>query len=225
MRWVFEHAQLPFTSVRNEALRAGRLAQSFDVLVIPNVSGATLDDGRAAGSVFADFAGGLAPEGAVAIEEFVRGGGTLVTLGSASEWAAKLFEFPLVDVTKEKVKDVANEFACPGSVLRAIPEDSLYAAGLPDSVAVFFDAASAWRVEPKKDDKREFKTLLRFAPTQLLLSGWIRSPATIEQQSAWVRATHGDGTVHLFSFSPHFRSWSQQAFQLLYRAILLDGGR
>jgi hypothetical protein len=37
-----------------------------------------------------------------------------------------------------------------------------------------------------------------------------------------VRADHGLGRVHLFAFSPHYRSWTQQTFGLLFRA-LLDG--
>ena len=222
LRWVFDTWKLPYVGVRNEMVRAVGLAQFLDVLVLPDVGAGTLDDGRAPGSVPSEFARGLDPEGAVAIEEFVRGGGRLVTFGGASAWASSLFEFPLVDVTREKPKEGANDFSCPGGVLRGIADPSPYTEGLPDSVALFFAGSSAWRVEPRKDDPRELRTLLRFAPTRVLLSGWIRSSATIEDRAAWVRATHGRGAVHLFSFSPHYRGWSQQAFQLLFRALLLD---
>ena len=54
------------------------------------------------------------------------------------------------------------------------------------------------------------------------LSGWIKSPETIENQAAWVRARHGKGEVHLFGFRPQYRGWSQDAFELMYRAILLE---
>ena len=32
---------------------------------------------------------------------------------------------------------------------------------------------------------------LRYAPTRLLLSGWIRSPEVVEGHAAWVVARHG----------------------------------
>jgi len=63
-------------------------------------------------------------------------------------------------------------------------------------------------------------TMVRYAPTQLLQSGWIKGGELLEGQSAWVRVQHGAGTVDLFGFAPQYRSWSQQAFTLLLRAVL-----
>jgi len=37
-----------------------------------------------------------------------------------------------------------------------------------------------------------------------------------------VRVEHGKGAVHLFGFRPQYRGWSQAAFQLLFRALLLE---
>ena len=218
LRYVFERFELPFVTVRNEMLRAGRLSDLVDVLVLPDVSERTLDRGRPFGSVPEHLAGGLDPEGAVAIEEFVRSGGRLVAIEASARWAIELFDLPLEDVARG-----AGEFSCPGSVLRAIPGDSDLTAGLPESVAVFFSRSSAWRVaEDGERDGAEPETLLAYAPTRVLLSGWARAPEEIAGAAAWVRARHGDGQVHLFAFSPHFRSWSQGAFGLLFRAILLD---
>jgi hypothetical protein len=231
LRFVLDEDNVAYTTVRNEMLRAGALAQFLDVLVVPDVSSAQLDRGRAGGSVPAAYAGGLDPEGAIAIEEFVRGGGTLVTIGDSSAWAIDLFELPLVDVTREKQ---AADFSCPGSVLRTIPAASApLTAGLPESLAVFFSRSSAWRpmtADERKEkygttvaDDRALDVLLRYAPTRVLMSGWIKSPATIEGKAAWVRAAHGHGRVHLFAFSPQYRGWSQDTFQLLFRAIVLNG--
>ena len=228
MRWVFDTWKLPYSTVRFEALRAGALDSWLDVLVIPDLAANALDQGRAPGSAPSEFTRGLDPEGAVAIEEFVRRGGTLITVGAASAWAIELFELPLVDVTKEKRKDGEAEFSCPGSVLRAIPRDSRFCAGLPESVALFGSSPAAWRVEARKGetkDPRSLETLLQSAPTRLLLSGWIGAPQTIEGQAAWIRASHGAGALHLFGFSPHYRGWSQQTFGLLFRALLLERGR
>ncbi len=230
-RYMLDTEKIPYVTVRNETLRAGNLADLLDALIIPSVGPAQLDRGRLEGSIPDVYSGGLAPEGAVAIEEFVRAGGCLIAFGSSAQWAIDLFELPLIDVTRE---DANREFSCPGSVLRTIPSEHPFTAGLPDSVAVFFSRAGAFREmtadERKKaelsrgaPDTRAIEPLLRYAPTRLLLSGWIKQPEVIENRSAWVRVSHGQGHVHLFGFQPQYRGWPQGTFQLLYRAAFFDG--
>ena len=225
-RWVFDTERVPYVRVRNENLRAGALADFLDVLVIPSISSRRLDEGRAPGTVAPEYTRGIETEGAVAIEEFVRGGGTLVTLGSSSAWAIELFGLPLVDVTRG---EEASGFSCPGSVLRAIPRPHDFTLGLPPSLSVFFSRSSAWReltegerAEAGLTDEPELTTLLEYAPTRLLMSGWIEGESMIAGRSAWVAARHGAGTVHLFGFRPQYRGWSQGTFSLLHRAILLS---
>lgn len=224
MRYVLDSEKIPYVTVRNEMLRAANLAAFLDVLIIPSIAPETLDVGRPPGSAPEPFTGGLAPEGAVAVEEFVRGGGTLITFSAASRWAVELFRAPLVDVTAEEAH---KQFSCPGSVLRAVPESHALTAGLPASVAVFFSRGQAYR-EMTADERKSARArdadvdvLLRYAPTQLLQSGWIAQPEAIENHAAWVRVSHGSGSVHLFAFQPHYRAWSQGTFQLVYRAALL----
>jgi hypothetical protein len=233
LRFPFESFGLPYVRVRNEMLRAGELDKMLDVLVIADESGRRLDVGRTEGRVPPRFAGGLDPEGAVAIEAFVRGGGNLVCIDGSAEWAIELFDLPLENVTRGAPAAAAagGGFSCPGSVLRTVPVSHVLSGGLPEAVAVFFSRSSAWRVlEPEKPkgevavaDARTIDVLLRYAPTRVLLSGWIRAPEVIAERAAWVRAAHGAGVIHLFGFRPQYRGWSQQAFQLLFRAVLIDG--
>jgi hypothetical protein len=225
LRWVFDEFGIPYVRVRNEMIRAGELGDFLDVLVLPSISAPYLDAGRLPGTVPAEFAGGLDPEGAVAVEEFVRGGGRLIAIERSARWAAELVDLPLVDVT-----EASSEFSCPGSVLRTTPADSPFVAGIGESLPVFFSSSAAWRVRDEDDERPphraasevEIETLLRYSPTRVLYSGWIREPETIAGRSAWVRARHGDGEVHLFGFRPQYRGWSQAAFQLLFRAILVS---
>ncbi len=198
------------------------------MLLIPSIGAGQLDRGRPAGSVPGEYTGGLAPEGAVAVEEFVRAGGTLVTLGSSCQWAIDLLELPVVDVTREPA---GQGFNCPGSVLRTIPNaESAINAGLDASIPVFFTSAGAFREMTSDERKNASGTgavdvLLRYAPSRLLLSGWISKPEVIEDQGAWVRVRHGRGRVHLFGFQPQYRGWARGTFQLVYRAAILDSAR
>jgi hypothetical protein len=160
------------------------------------------------------------------VEEFVRGGGTLVAIGSSAKWAIDLMKLPIVDVT---TTPEAKEFNCPGSVLRTIPQGtSAFTSDLDESVNVFFSSGQAFRDMSDKErgeshsEKTKTEYLLRYAPTRLLVSGWIAKPEAISDQGAWVRVTHGQGAVHLFGFRPQYRGWSQASFQLLFRAILFE---
>lgn len=225
MRWVFDEFGVNYTRVRNETLRPGALRDAFDVLVLPGVSANDLDRGRNPGTVFDELAGGLDPEGAIAIEEFVRAGGRLVAVGNSCSWAIDLCQLPVADVTSGPD---AKEFNCPGSVLRTIPEPSRFTPGLAESVAVFGANPKAFRALTQKERETakagdgSVDVLLRYAPTRTLISGYIAKPEIIAGQAAWVRARHGAGDVHLFGFRPQYRGWSQAAFQLLFRALLFD---
>jgi hypothetical protein len=228
MRYVLDTYGVPYTRVRNEMLRAGALHDFLDVLLIPAIRSGQLDEGRPPGSVAAEYTRGLAPEGAVAVEEFVRGGGTLVTVGASSTWAIDLLELPLVDVSRGPD---AEGFSCPGSVVRTIPTATHpLAVGLPRSLPVFFSRSSAWRTmtpeerqESGREERTDIVTLLRYAPSRVLLSGWINEPEVMEGRAAWLRVPYGDGRVHLFAFPPHYRGWAQGSFGLLFRAMMLDG--
>jgi hypothetical protein len=174
----------------------------------------------------------------VAIEEFVRAGGTLIVLERSGAWAKELFDLPLADVTRPEPKEEEGsagqepKFSCPGSVLRAVPAEHPLTAGLPPSVALFFSGSSAWAEVDAEGDGKEggdseesgstVEVLLRYAPARVLLSGWIRQPETIADEGAWVRVRHGEGRIHLFAFRPQYRGWSEASFPLLLRAALLD---
>jgi len=225
LRWTLDHFKIPFVTVRNETLRAGELRDLLDVLVIPDVTRRSLDDGREPGSAPSELTGGLAPEGAIAIETFVREGGKLVAWADSCSWAVDQFRLPVIEVTSESS---SKGFLCPGSVLRGIVGENRLTAGLPHDIAVFFDNSKAWRpMTAAEMDKARLRgdgvqTHLRYAPNRLLLSGKIDQPEVIEGRSAWISARHGEGSVHLFGFSPHFRGWTQQTMHLLFRALLLS---
>lgn len=225
LRWVLDTWKVPFTTVRNEHLRAGNLDQAFDLIIFPSTWSRMLDDGRTADTVPTEYAGGLAPEGAIAIEEFVRGGGRVIAMDDSAMWAIDLLKLPIVDALRDEGN---REFSCPGSVLRAVAESDLLTAGLDDSISVFFSGSRAFRMMTDKEraehgiagDTKTVRTLVTFAPTRVLISGWIRKPEAVQGQAAWMRATYGAGSVDLFSFRPQYRGWSQEAFQLLFRAIV-----
>ena len=94
--------------------------------------------------------------------------------------------------------------------------------GIPASQAVFFSRSSAFRETNEKEKSDKLEVLLRYAPTETLISGWIAKPEVIAGHAAWLRASVERGRVHLFGFRPQYRGWSEAAFPLLFRALLFD---
>jgi hypothetical protein len=220
LRLVFEQAGVPFVTVRNEQVRAGRLGEMVDVLIIADTTAAVLDGGRAEGTVPAELSGGLSPEGTVAVEEFVKQGGTLITFRNASRWAVKALGLGLVDVTEG---EAAKGFSCPGSVLRGVPvEGEAVTAGLPGTLPVLFAGGLGWS-NVALAESRALDVMMYYARTELLMSGYLAKGEVLAGSMAWVRVPVGKGRVHLFGFQPHFRSWTAASAGLIFRAAMVDG--
>lgn len=225
MRWMLDHFELPFVTVRNEELRAGALARDLDVLLLPGVGARELERGRAPGSAPAELTGGLDPEGSQAISDFVRAGGRVVAVGSSCAYAIDLLQLPVVDVTSG---ESGKDFSCPGSVVRARAVKNQYTAGMALDPAIFFSRSSAFRQMNEKERGSRtggMTTLLSYAPNRVLVSGWIQKPEVIEGMAAWVHVGSGQGDVHLFGFRPQYRSWTEASFLMLLRALLLEAER
>ncbi|ADG66160.1 peptidase M14, carboxypeptidase A [Planctopirus limnophila DSM 3776] len=221
LRWVLDDAGIPFVTVRNEMLKAGELQEFLDVLILPDVTSKTINEGRAPGTIEERYAGGLGPEGILAIDQFVKQGGKLITTEGSAAWAISQFSLPIENVVTSKD---AEGFSCPGSVLRVTPADDPLTAGLPDSIPMMFSGSAAWQLNEGKSgkaNKSQLKTLASYPENNLLLAGFIARPEVLAQKGAWVEAKVDAGKIHLFAFRPHYRAWSQGTFPLLFRAILL----
>src|SRR6266550_2581795 len=113
-RWVFDTWKVPYVSVVDSVVRAGKLRDHFEVIVLPDQSPHELFDGLPR-QYPAPYAGGLGQEGVDALRQFVTDGGTLVALNDASRFAVERLLLPVRNVL-ESVAD--DEFYAPGSIFR-----------------------------------------------------------------------------------------------------------
>jgi hypothetical protein len=95
-----------------------------------------------------EYQSGIGKEGVEKLKEFVEAGGTLVTLGAASEFAIEELKVPVTNVLKD-VKP--NEFLCPGSTLHVdVNRDSPLAHGIADDLLIVFRDNPAFNVNPTR---------------------------------------------------------------------------
>jgi hypothetical protein len=237
-RWLLEHYGFATTTLDNATLKKagatqGRpLLEKFDVIILPDVSAASIATGRVGDRdagyqppVPPEFAGGLGAEGVQALSGFVEGGGTLVALDSATGWAIEHLKLPVRNALADTKR---TEFDVPGSLLRArVEPESPLTRGLPDEVAIFLDDPIAFEtILPAADIERWVLLTYPEDRRDILLSGWIEGEARLERKAAAVALTSGKGKVVLFGFRPQHRGQTHATFPLLFNAIYWSvGGR
>ncbi|MBX6313292.1 MAG: hypothetical protein IRY99_10320 [Isosphaeraceae bacterium] len=220
-RLVLERYRFPYTTVHNAEIRAGKLDERFDVLLIPSIPSKTLRDGYQRDETEPSYVGGLGDEGADALRTFVRQGGTLICLEDSCLFAIETLKLPVADVIKNLK---TSAFYCPGSLLRvrytpAYPEGSWLTVGMPEEGSVYFDRSLGFEVR----DAPAVTVAARYAASDLLESGWLLGPEKLQDKAALVEVAVGPGRVILFAFPPQHRGQTRGTFRLLFNALLRGG--
>jgi hypothetical protein len=253
VRMIFDHQGIPYTLVMDEDVRRGGLRERFDVLLMPNsddslknmVNGidpkhGPLDYTRTEQfpthgfpTSSPDITGGLGWKGVQHIDDFVREGGLLVTLGGAS--TLPLDGGIAKDVRRASVKEVHT----PGSELRARfrrPSHPI-AYGYPETTSVFREVRPLysvrkvdearivlqWGTEIPRDDEEEeddAKDADKRKKDPLVVSGGIKGADEVEGKPAILDIPTGQGRVVAFDFDPIHRYLTLSDFRLVWNVLL-----
>ena len=253
VRMVLDEEKVPYTLIMDEDVKKGGLADRFDLILFPNTdrslkSIATGIDPKHRPLAYTktaefpshgtptsspDITGGLTWHGLESLEDFVRKGGVLVTLGGASK--VPLDGGIARDVSHATVKGVY----APGSELRARfrrPEHPL-AYGYGERTSVFREDRTLYAVRhsdegrivlqwgtelPKDDDAKpeatEDKDKEKTEP--LVVSGGVKGADEIAGKPAILDLPTGRGRVLAFDFDPIHRYQTLSDFRLVWNAIL-----
>jgi zinc carboxypeptidase len=218
-RWIFREYNVIYVSVMDAEIRAGRLKEKFDCIIIPDQNTRQIVDGLAATRYPADVAGGMAKAGVESLKRFIEEGGTVITFNGASEFAIEELGVPVKNVLKGVPP---RDFYCPGSILKIKLEarDGL-SRGVPrlgtggDEAIAWFETSPAF--ETTGGDAR---TVARFAgASELLLSGWLLGAEKIAGRGAIVEVKRGKGRVIMFAFRPQYRGQSVATLPFVLNAI------
>ncbi|MDP1572244.1 MAG: M14 family metallopeptidase [Vicinamibacterales bacterium] len=213
-RWLLEQYGFPFSSLTDQDVRRGGLRASFDAIVLPDMDAERLRSGHAPLSMPPEYVGGLGDEGVAALQEFVRAGGTLIAIDSASQFAIETLSLPVRDTLRGRP---ADEFFCPGSILRLeVDVTDPLAYGMTPEAGAFFAFGSGFAVD---EGDTSVRVPGRYASEDVLMSGWLEGEAHIAGQGAVVEARVGQGRAVLLGFRAQHRAQSHGTFRLLFNAI------
>jgi hypothetical protein len=252
---IFDDEKVPYTLIMDDDVKKGGLAERFDVILFPNTERslkaiATGIDPKDRPLAFTktpefpshgtptsspDITGGLTWRGLDNLEEFVRRGGLLVTLGGAST-------VPLDGGLARNVSHATlrSSVYAPGSELRVRfrrPDHPL-AYGYDDVTSVFREDRTLyavrhsdegrvvlqWGTELPKDDDAKAESAAEGAkkePKQeLVVSGGVKGAGEIEGKPAILDLPTGKGRVLAFDFDPIHRYQTLSDFRLVWNTIL-----
>lgn len=208
-RWVLEQFEFPYQSVFDKDIRAGNLNRDFDVLLFPDVGEVTIVNGLSEKVIPKEYSGGIGQEGVDNILEFVKNGGTLITLNSAAGFPMKYLELDIKNSTRGLRR---TKFYIPGSLLKALNNSNHpIAYGYDKEAALFFRRSPAFEVA-------EGVSVIEY-PQQSLLSGWATGEEILSGLSALVDVPHEKGRVILIGFPVLYRGQAHGTFRFLFNAI------
>ncbi len=221
-RWLLEQYEFPFENITDADIRRGGLRVRFDAIVIPDQGAERLVAGHPAGTMPAEYVGGLGLEGTDMLRQFVATGGTLVALDSASELAINLLNAPVKDVTRGLPPD---QYFCPGSVIKLELDPDPLTYGVPRETAGFcafngaFEIVPAAATTPAGAAVPTARIIGRYATSGVLLSGWLEGERVVAGKGAMVEVKSGLGRAVLFAFRPQHRAQSHATFRLFFNAL------
>ncbi len=227
-RLLLEQFRFPYASLLDVELKKGKLHEKFDVVILPEDSTGTLVGPGSSEGTPPEYRSGFGNEGTEALKAFVQQGGTLVTLGGASNFATEKLGLKVRNVNVPAAKTATPPlppqpppFWCPGSTLRVKFESaSPLAYGMPaEGLVVFMQNSPAFEIVPNEHNER-YETVVRYADRDLLESGWLIGEETLAKKAAVVSAQLGQGRVVLIGFRTQHRAQTHGTFKLLFNALL-----
>lgn len=221
-RWLLEQYEFPHTSVSKEEIRRGGLEARFDAILLAEQGKESLLNGVNDEWIRPESRGGIGNEGVAALREFVRKGGTLITLGSASLLPVEEFPLPL----KNALKGLRPEqFSCPGSILKVFVDNrSPLGYGMREEASAVFYNDVAFEPAPALGNS-VVHVIARYPGSGLLESGWIGGEQYLTDRIAAAEVSYGAGRVVALGFSVQNRAQPHGTFKLLFNAIHLAGAK
>ena len=262
VRYAFDKFEVAYDLIYKERVRKGDLKSAYDVIVIPNQAGTAKrlvfdveprstpieykksDAFKNLGMYGEsdDITGGMGLEGVTELDKFVKAGGVLITLGTASYFPAEFGLTPRVDAAR-----TSAQFYAPGPIVDADivrPDHPIFYGYDKRTVPVRYgngplltiQAAGGGRGGPGGPDAPGSTDapgggagpaaaapgiLMRYpGGDEHVLSGLMRGANEIRNRPAIIDMPSGKGRVILFAGNPCYRWQNFGEFNMLFNAVL-----
>jgi hypothetical protein len=217
-RWVLDQYEFNATTVHNADLANPNLRQRFDALVLPDQSPREIIDGLTASTIRPEYRGGIGEGGVAILQQFVAAGGTLITLGAASDLAIDRLPIPVRNIKRNLRRD---EHFAPGAILR-IQVDTSHPVGYGTAADTYgFYNNSPFFSLMEGFTSQKTTVVARYPNQDVVASGWLKGEDLMVGRAAVVSIEMNPGRVVLFGLRPQHRAQTHATFPMLFNALYL----
>lgn len=223
-RWLLERFDFEYVTLHPEDMKKP-LSGRIDVVVLADDARVPLEGGagrggrggggRTAADFRPEYSARLNRDDIAAFEQFIRDGGVLVCINSASTFAIQQFKLPVKNVVEGLRPD---DFFLRGSLVDvAVDTSSQIMAGMPAKAPVMAENSPVFAPE----DASVGRILAKYQDSgSPLVSGFLLGEKHLNGRAAAVDVSLGNGHVVLIGFRPQWRGQSFGTFKVLFNAIL-----
>ncbi len=218
-RWVLEHYGFGSTPLHNASIRAGKLREQFDAIVLADQAPRSIVEGATGQNIRPEYRGGIGDPGVDALREFVAQGGTLITLGAASDLAIERFGVPVKNLKAGLTRD--QHFA-PGTIVNVeIDTTNPIGYGVAPKTYGFYNNSPFFNlVEGFASQK--VSVIARYPNNDVVASGWLKGEDLMVGRAAVVSVDMNPGRIVLFGLRPQHRAQTHATFPMLFNALYLS---
>ncbi len=218
-RWVLEQYEFNLTSIHNADIRAGKLRQKFDAIILADQNPRDIMEGFDASAIRPEYRGGIGEAGLESLKQFVAAGGTLVTMGNACDLAIEKLPIPVRNLKKGLTRD--QHFA-PGAILKLeVDTEHPIGYGMAANTHGFYINSPFFQLTEGFDSQRT-SVLARYPNTDVIGSGWLKGEELMAGRAAVVSIDMSPGKVVLFGLRPQHRAQTHATFPMLFNALYLS---
>lgn len=223
--WLLDTHDIKYTLISPSDLEAGNLAARFDVIVFASqpLGGRGGGRGGAGGRGGRGGRGNAAADSTTArhvraIDDFVRGGGTVVAWNQGANSVATALKLPVRNVVAGLPQ---KEFLTGGSIMRVITDTAHpVMAGMPDRADVMVFNSPVFTTL----DGFQGAVLAKYpADSTPLRSGFLNGAAHMQGYAAALDVKHDRGHVVLFAFQPQWRGQPTGTFRTVFNSLFFGG--
>jgi hypothetical protein len=215
-RWVLEHYEFPYTTLHNDDVRAGKLHDHFDAIILPDQSPRSIAEGQDFSSIVPEYRGGLGDAGWKALSEFVQAGGTLIAMGDACNYLIDKMPLPVKDIKRTTTRD--QHFA-PGAIVNLqIDTSHPLGRGMPGETWGFYINSPFFQLT-EGFSSQHVTVAARYPNTAVNASGWLRGEDYMLGRAAVVAVEMNPGKVVLFGIRPQHRAQTHAMLPMLFNAL------
>lgn len=215
--WLFDTHEFKYTLIGPDVLRGGNLGARFDVLVLAS-QGISRAGGRGG---FGGGGGGAAAAVSVddsatikAVDEFVRGGGTVLAWNAGTTGVISALKLPVRNV----LQGVSRQQYFTGSSVMRTTVDVAHPvmAGMPEQADVMTSSSPVFAPM----DGFQGSVIGKYAAdASPLRSGYLKGPQYMQGYASALDVSLGAGHVVLIAFQPQWRGQPTGTFRTVFNAL------